>query len=139
MTELVEFANSHPLLALTVLASLFAVIAYELRLKSQGLTSVTTTTAVHLINKGATILDVRSPNEYSDGHIVNAKNIELGTLETDPSQLRKAKSKVVLTVCDNGSAAGKAANALRKAGFESVFSLKGGLGAWRADNLPIVK
>jgi rhodanese-related sulfurtransferase len=45
----------------------------------------------------------------------------------------------VLTVCDNGTAASRAANALRKAGFESVFSLKGGLGAWRADNLPVVK
>ena len=35
--------------------------------------------------------------------------------------------------------AGRAAVALRKAGFDKVFSLKGGLNGWRAENLPLVK
>jgi rhodanese-related sulfurtransferase len=139
MSELVEFANNHPLLAVAVLASLFAVIANELRLKSQGLTSVTAAMAVHLINKGATILDVRSADQYAGGHIVNSRHVELAAVEADPASLKKSKDKIVLTVCDNGTAASRAANALRKAGFESVFSLKGGLCAWRADNLPVVK
>lgn len=139
MGQLVEFVNNHPYHALAVLASLFAVIFYELRLKSQGLTNISTAAAVRLINNGAMIVDVRPAEAFASGHIVNARNVTLGEIESNPGAIKKPKSKVLLAVCDTGSAAGRAANALRKAGFESVYSLKGGLAAWRADNLPIVK
>ena len=139
MAELIEFANTHPLLAGGVVASLLAVLGYEIWLRSQGVTQISTAAAVHLINKGATVLDVRKAEQFTAGHIVNARNLELATLESDPESVKKAKTKVILTVCDNGMTSGRAANTLRKAGFESVFSLKGGIGAWRAENLPLVK
>jgi rhodanese-related sulfurtransferase len=95
---------------------------------------------VRLINKGATILDVRKPEAYGAGHIVNARNVPLPALEADPAgAVHKAKGRALLTVCDNGSSAAKAASLLRRAGFETVFSLKGGLTSWRAENLPLVK
>jgi rhodanese-related sulfurtransferase len=53
--------------------------------------------------------------------------------------IRKQKSKVLLVVCDTGTSSGRAAGTLRKAGFENAFSLKGGLNAWRTENLPVVK
>ncbi len=140
MGQIAEFANGHPLLALAVVASALAVIFYELRLQSQGVTNVPTSMAVQLINKGAVIVDVRTPEAYSAGHIVNSRNIPLADLESAPEQkLKHSAKKVYLTVCDNGMSAGRAANALRKAGFEQVFSIKGGLAGWRADNLPVVK
>ncbi|MCZ0953756.1 MAG: rhodanese-like domain-containing protein, partial [Rhodospirillaceae bacterium] len=71
-------------------------------------------------------------------HIVNARNIALEALQSDRPPLKR-KSKVLLTVCENGINSGKAASSLRKAGFDSVFSLKGGLTQWRAENLPLVK
>jgi rhodanese-related sulfurtransferase len=96
--------------------------------------------AVQLVNKGATIVDVRKPEAYSTGHIVNARNVPLDQLEADPEKsLKKSGKKIYVTVCDNGTASGRAANMLRKAGFENVFTLQGGLAAWRADNLPVVK
>lgn len=139
MGQLLEFINNHPLLAVAVLASLFAVAFYELRMKAQGLTNVSATMAVRLINKGATILDVRKPDDFGAGHIANARNVELDAIEANPDVINKPKSKILLTVCDNGAASGRAANALRKAGFDSVFSIKGGLAAWRTENLPVVK
>jgi rhodanese-related sulfurtransferase len=45
----------------------------------------------------------------------------------------------LLTVCDTGPVAKRAADALRKAGYESAYSIQGGLTAWRTDNLPLVK
>jgi rhodanese-related sulfurtransferase len=60
-------------------------------------------------------------------------------LQQDGDAIDKKKNKVLLTVCDNGSLSGKAASLLRKAGYENVFSLRGGLGTWRAENLPLVK
>ena len=74
MGELIAFANSHPILASLVVAFLVAVIAYEARLKGRGLVQVSTNMAVQLINKGATIIDVRPKEAYAEGHIVNAKN-----------------------------------------------------------------
>jgi rhodanese-related sulfurtransferase len=46
---------------------------------------------------------------------------------------------VLLTVCDSGQTSGKAAAVLRKAGYENSFSLRGGIQAWRAENLPLAK
>jgi rhodanese-related sulfurtransferase len=139
MAELIQFANTHPYLASAVVASLLAVLAYEVWLKGQGLSQVTAAMAVRLINKGALILDVRTPEAFGEGHIVNARNLPLEKLESEPDALKKSKSKVLLTVCDNGMVAGRAAKALQKAGFEQVYSLKGGIGAWRTENLPLVK
>ena len=139
MGQLAEFATSHPLLALSVIASLFGVMFYELRLRGQSLTHVSAGDAVRLINKGATIIDVRKPDEYRAGHIVNARNIDLSKIEADESALKKPKNKVLLAVCENGFNSAKAATLLRKAGHENVFSLKAGLAGWRAENMPLVK
>lgn len=139
MGELIAFANAHPILASVVVAFLVAVLAYEARLKGRGLIQVSTNMAVQLINKGAMIIDVRPAEAYAGGHIVNAKNIPLADIESKPEVVKKKKDKVLLTVCDNGPSARRAADTLRKAGYESAFSLQGGLTAWRTDNLPIVK
>jgi rhodanese-related sulfurtransferase len=139
MGELVVFANAHPILASIVVAFLVAVLAYEVKLKGRGLVQVSTNMAVQLINKGATIIDVRPTEAYAGGHIVNAKNIPLANIESGPDPVKKKKDKVLLTVCDTGQLARRAADSLRKAGYESAFSLQGGLTAWRTDNLPLVK
>ena len=53
MGQLAEFASNHPLLVLGLMAAVFALLAYEIRLKSQGLLSVGVQDAVRLMNKGA--------------------------------------------------------------------------------------
>jgi rhodanese-related sulfurtransferase len=139
MNQLVEFANKHPLIVAGLIAAWFAVMFYELRLRSRGLTHVSTNDAVRLINKGALVIDVREPAKFEAGHIVNARNVALDRLQQDENAIDKKKNKVLLTVCDNGSVSAKAASLLRKAGYENAFSLRGGLGTWRSDNLPLVK
>lgn len=140
MGPLAEFVTNHPLLALSVLVSLLAVILYELRLRTQGLYRLSTSDAVRLINKGATIIDVRKAEAFGAGHIVNARNVPLEAIEKDPGgAVDKAKNRPLLTVCDNGSSSAKAAGTLRRAGYEIVFSLRGGLSSWRGENLPLVK
>jgi rhodanese-related sulfurtransferase len=139
MAQLLEFTGNHPYLVGGVLIAWAAVMIYEIRLRSQGLSHVSTTESVRLINKGAVVLDVRNPEEYSSGHIVNARNVPLEEIETGGKTLNKLRKKVVLTVCNTGQSSGKAAGLLRKAGFEQVFSIRGGLAAWRKDNMPIAK
>ena len=139
MAQLVEFTGNHLLLVAGLLAALAAVTFYELRLRAQGATHVTTADAVRLINKGALVVDVRKAEEFEKGHIVNARNVPLDQMQKGDDAINKQKNKILLAVCADGSSAGRAAGHLRKAGYENAFSLKGGLAGWRADNLPLVK
>jgi len=138
MERLAQFAAENTLIVLGLLGSWAAVMFYELRLKSQTMTHVSSTDAVRLINQGAMVVDVRSDESYKSGHIVDARNMSLEAIQADQNIVKK-KSKLLLTVCDTGLTSGKAANLLRKAGYEKVFSLKGGLKSWRMENLPLVK
>ncbi len=138
MAQLVEFATNNVWLVLALLTSWAAVMFYELRLKSQTVSQISAQDAVSIMERGATIVDVREPNAFDTGHIVNSKNIALESLESDKNPLKK-KNKLLLTVCEDGSSSGRAASSLRKAGFEKAFSLKGGLKQWRTDNMPLVK
>jgi rhodanese-related sulfurtransferase len=139
MAQLADFATSHPYLVSGLVAALTAVIFHELRLQSQAVTQVSAIDAVRLINKGAMVIDVRDAGGYGGGHIVNSKHMALETLEPAKPPLSKYQDKLLLIVCDSGARSSKAANTLRKAGFDKVFSLKGGLAAWRSQNLPLVK
>jgi rhodanese-related sulfurtransferase len=139
MAQLAEFAGNHVWLVAGLLAAWAAVMFYELKLRSQGTTHVTTADAVRLINKGALVIDVRKPEEYEKGHIVNARNVPLERVQQGDDAINKQKNKILLAVCGDGASSGRAAGHLRKAGYENAFSLKGGLTGWRSDNLPLVK
>ena len=139
MNQIIEFVGNHPLIVAAIVAAWTAVMFYELRQRSLGTTHVSTADAVRLINKGALVIDVRKPDEFAAGHIVNARNVALDRLQQDQDAVSKKKDKILLTVCDTGASAGRAAGLLRKAGYENVFSIKGGLAGWRAENLPVVK
>ena len=137
MDQLAEFAGNHMMMVLALIGSFGLVATYELRLRAAGVTQVSPSDAVKLINKSAVIVDVRSADAFASGHIANARNIPLAELENDPDKIKKNKSKIVLAVCDTGLDSGRAANALRKAGFENAFSVRGGIKAWRSENLPL--
>ena len=139
MAQLVDFIGRHYWIVAGLVASAIAVMFYELRLRAQGATHVSAADAVRLINKGALVIDVRKPEEFESGHIVNARNVPLDRMQKGEETVHKQKSKILLAVCGDGSTSGRAAGYLRKAGFENAFSLKGGIAGWRADNLPLVK
>lgn len=139
MGQLAEHIVNHPYLVAGFVILLAAVAVYELRGRLQSGFSVSAADAVRLMNKGAMVIDLRKPEDYRAGHIVNARNIQPDQVTSDRSIVRKQKNKPLIVVCDTGASSGRAAGALRKAGFENAFSLKGGLNAWRAENLPVVK
>ncbi len=96
--------------------------------------------ATQLINRGkAVIVDVRDPAAFTAGHLRDAKNIPLKDLSKRVGELDKFKSKTVIVVCQAGVQSVKAAAQLKKAGFNEVVSLEGGVSAWQAQGLPLVK
>jgi rhodanese-related sulfurtransferase len=138
MDRFLEFAGNHTLLVLALTTSFFVLVFSELRRKAGGLVTVGPTDAVRLINNDAMIIDLRSAESYSRGHIVNARNIPYDEFDANRDKVAKFKSKPIVTVCDSGPSSNKVAASLRKSGFENVYGLKGGMSAWSQAGLPVV-
>ena len=137
MDQLAEFTSNNALLVSALIATAFAVLFNELRLKSQKLGSISAADAVHMINRGAVVVDVREESSFNNGHIVESRRITTDELLAGAADKMK-KNKAVLLICDVGNQSARAAATLRKSGIENVFSLKGGIAAWRQENLPVV-
>ena len=104
-----------------------------------GIEQADTFKATRLYNDDALILDVREDKEYAAGHIPKAKHIPLGSLNSRIKELDKYKNKPILVNCRSGQRSTRACGILKKAGFETVFNLSGGITAWERANLPIDK
>jgi rhodanese-related sulfurtransferase len=138
MDQLIEFASNNALLVGGTVLMAIAVLIYELRQRAQSVFEVTPVQAVQLINRqGARVLDIRDQDKFSGGHIAGALNLPGGKIG-DAQGKKLKKNKPVVVVCDNGVSSSRCVEPLRKEGFESTFSLQGGLGAWQRDNLPLV-
>lgn len=93
--------------------------------------------AVMLFNhEDALLLDVREQSEWSDGHIAKARHIPLGKLKDRLTELEKFKGKPIVAVCRSGNRSGSACGILKKAGFENLHNLAGGMQAWEQAGLP---
>jgi rhodanese-related sulfurtransferase len=102
-----------------------------------GVKQIGTQEAVLLFNhEDALVLDVREQSEWSDGHIAKARHIPLGKLKDRLAELEKFKDKPIIAVCRSGNRSGSACGVLKKAGFENLHNLAGGMQAWEQAGLP---
>ena len=105
-----------------------------------GISRISVNEATLMINRqDALVVDVRETAEWSAGHIPNARHIALGHLAKNMSEIEKHKDKPVIVVCASGNRSGMACGSLKKAGFQQVFNLSGGIGAWGDAGLPLTK
>jgi rhodanese-related sulfurtransferase len=139
MDRLLEYLGNHPLLAGAAGLMALIVLGYELRQRAHAAAAVSPTDAVRLMNDGAVLVDVRSANQYKDGHVSGARNVPGDQIAAGAPTLEKFKDRTVIVCCENGITSGAAARKLTELGFGKVFNLRGGLTAWRQDNLPTVK
>ncbi|HEX7062619.1 MAG TPA: rhodanese-like domain-containing protein [Woeseiaceae bacterium] len=137
MEQYLEFTANHPLLVAALTASFLLLVFTELRRKTKGATSLEPQEAVKLMNTDAVVIDLRRPEAFASGHIVNAKNIPLDELD-ETRAVETLRSRPVIAVCDAGLSSPKVVEKLRKAGIENAFGLKGGIAAWKQASLPLV-
>lgn len=138
MERILEFTGNHTLLVFGLVTSFLLVVFSELRRKASGVKNVEAAAAVKLINNDAAVIDLRSTESFGRGHIVNARNVPSDELEARLSKLEHLKSKPIVVVCDAGITSNKAVDTLKKAGFESVYGLKGGMNGWSQAGMPVV-
>ena len=92
--------------------------------------------------KNVVVLDVRTPDEYKNGHLKDAVNINLydPNFKTKLALLDKSKTYVVHCAAglQNGRSR-KATTVMDSLGFQQVKHLNGGFNAWQQANLPVIK
>lgn len=104
----------------------------------RGVKEVGCADALQLINhKEASILDVREPDEFKAGHLLNAKLIPLGKLRDRIGELERYREKPIVVVCRSGQRSATACALLGKDGFSQVYNLSGGVMAWQKASLPL--
>ena len=77
------------------------------------------------------ILDVRSPEEYAEGHVPGAINIAHTALASRLDEINEFSDKPVVVYCRSGFRAGKAGDVLLQANFKDVRHLDGDFTAWK--------
>jgi rhodanese-related sulfurtransferase len=86
------------------------------------------------------VLDVRTPQEFSGGHLKGATNIDARAADFASRLSVLDKSKSYLVHCAHGhERTSKTAELLKGQGFTNVFTLEGGIQAWAKEGKPVVK
>ena len=79
------------------------------------------------VNKGAILLDVRSPQEYEEGHLDGAILIPDYECKSRINEIEKYKNSTVIVYCRSGSRSRKVYKFLKENNFKDVYNLYGGL------------
>jgi rhodanese-related sulfurtransferase len=85
----------------------------------------------------ATLLDVRTPVEFAEVHVPQARSIPLD--ELNPGSLQLPKSEPVYLLCRSGQRATKAAEKFSREGFAQPIIIEGGTLAWVDAGLPVTR
>jgi thioredoxin 1 len=82
------------------------------------------------------VLDVRTAEEFAEGHIAHAVNIDWNGTEFAAEAAKLDKTKPCFVYCLAGGRSAAAVEQLRKMGFGTIYELKGGMLQWREEHLP---
>lgn len=138
--DLQAFAGRHPILLLALAGLTLAIVFNELASLLRGVKGVGPAALTALINRdNALVVDLRPQADFEKGHIAGARNVQMSQFDPENKQLAAARSLPVVLVCKAGQTSSGAAARLRKAGFERVYVLDGGIGAWQQADLPLAK
>jgi len=84
-------------------------------------------------NSKVQLVDVRTPEEYAEGHIKNARNIDFLANDFSKAILKVDKDQPVYIYCRSGNRSGQAAQIMQKLGYKTIYDLKGGFLAWNGN------
>lgn len=134
------FAGRHPLLSLALLGLTLAILYNEFARLFRGFKGLRPAELTALMNRdNALVVDLRPMADFDKGHIPGSKNVQISQFDPENKQLAAARALPVVAVCKSGQTAADAAKRLKKAGFERVYVLDGGIGAWQQADLPLAK
>ncbi len=95
-------------------------------------------TALKAPSHNIVVLDVRSGEEYKNGHLVDAINISHNTIAEKLELLSQYKNSTLVVYCRSGRRAGVAEHILTENGFKNLRHLTGDMNGWLKAGLPVV-
>jgi rhodanese-related sulfurtransferase len=124
--------------ALAVFSGLWLLVEMLRQLRDKSL--LTPFAATMLINReDAVVIDVRDQGDFDQGHLPNARHLPLGDIERRTGELEKFRARPLILYCGNGSRSATAIATLKKAGFEKLYNLRGGLFEWEKAGQPLTR
>lgn len=104
--------------------------------KTAGISEVSPAEALPAIEAAySQFIDVRTPQEYADGHAYRARNMPLDSLAENLDKIEKQEPVYIICHTDNRSR--QAAEILVNAGFSKAIVVTGGTEAWKAAGMPM--
>ena len=137
MQRLLEYISHHPYLISLAVAMALAVMVFELRTRSQNFSALLPQEAIRLMNQGAQVVDLRDTTAFAAGHVTGARHLAPEQRDMAAESLKKFKDKMLVLYCEQGQSAASVTRQLHASGFTKVFTLRGGIAAWRAEGLPL--
>jgi rhodanese-related sulfurtransferase len=98
-----------------------------------------TEATIWMNRRKAAVLDLRSEAAYKVGHLPGAKHVLANDIATRVEKLKLDQKNPLILVCETGIHSRKAIAEVKKLGFIEVAVLDGGVQAWQAAALPLVK
>jgi rhodanese-related sulfurtransferase len=139
MDRLVEYIGHHPYLSGLALLAVVAVIGFEWQARKIAFAAISPQDAIRLMNQNALVLDLRPAEVFATGHLNGARNLPSHEILKAGETLKKYKEKPVIVYDESGSLGASAARQLAAQGFTKAVNLRGGIAAWRTENLPLSK
>ena len=134
------FAGRHPMLSLALAGLTLAIIYTEIARLFRGYKPLKPAELPMLSNQpGTLVVDMSATADFEKGHIAGSRNLIPSQFDPAGKLLSGAKQSPVVLVCRTGMASSSAAAKLKKAGFEQIYWLDGGIAAWQGAGLPLVK
>ncbi len=114
-------------------------LSLSLPLALQAQTQLTTEDFQKQLSKSGSpqLLDVRTPEEFGEGHLANAANLDYKSPAFKEKIAKLDKSKPVFVYCLSGGRSAAAATALHENGFNEVYDMKGGYLKWNISGKPV--
>ncbi len=138
MGQLSQFIVNHWILCALLIIVLLLIYINELLTQKKRAKELSPQAAVNLINHdNAAVIDLRDAESFAKGHIIDA--IRASAEDFNQKRMAKYKDKPTILVCAKGSQTAMLAEKLKKEGFAQIMVLAGGMAAWQAAELPIIK
>jgi len=103
-------------------------------------TNVQADVAAKLVAEGkVTVLDVRTPAEFAEGHIAGATNINFMAKDFAAQIEKLDRDKVYLVHCASGGRSKRCLPQLKQLGLKQIYHLDGGFSAWEEAGKPVAK
>jgi rhodanese-related sulfurtransferase len=98
-----------------------------------------TEATIWINRRKAGVLDLRPESAFKAGHLPGAKHVPANEIAARVEKLKLDRKNPLILVCETGIHSRKAISEVKKLGFIEVGTLDGGVQAWQAAALPLVK